>query len=301
MNMVFADWVLIALLASAVGGFSVIVDKVLLSNYSRDWIYATAFLGVINFLPLLLFPLFMSPVAPLSTIIFGLSAGIFNRIAVFFYMKAISVEEASRVVPLWMVSPFFVLVMARIFLHEQLLPIHYAGFLAVIAGSLMIMTTRVKGLLRLRPAFYIMMLSNFAFSFSEIIIKYSSSFSEFLPLVFWLFAGSSLASVPVLLFKHHKRHELFYRKKGLPRLLLAEIVLFVAVISIYYYAISIGPVSLVSTLGSTDGVFVFIYAIFLTRFVPVVIKEAVDRKTLLTKVVAIAIIIAGVFLINGGV
>lgn len=297
----FADWVLVALLASAVGGFSVIVDKVLISRYSRDSMYLTAFLGVINFLPLFFFPLFMNPVAPLSVIFFGLSAGIFARVAVFFYMKAISLEEASRVVPLWLASPFFVLVMARILLHEQLLLIHYAGFLAVIAGSLMIMTARVKGLLRLRPAFYVMMLSNLAFSFSEIIIKYSSSFSEFLPLVFWLFAGSSLASVPVLLFKYQKRHELFYRKKGLLQLLLAEIVLFVAVISIYYYAISIGPVSLVSTLGSTDGVFVFIYAIFFTKFAPQVIREAIDRKTLLTKASAIAIIVAGVFLINGGV
>src|SRR3989338_7973733 len=135
----FADWVLIALMASAVGGFSVIVDKVLISRYSKDSMYLTAFLGVINFLPLFFFPLFMNPVAPLSIVLFGLAAGIFARIAVFFYMKAISLEEASRVVPLWLASPFFVLVMARIFLGGQLLPIHYAGFLAVLAGSLMIM------------------------------------------------------------------------------------------------------------------------------------------------------------------
>ncbi len=297
----FADWVLLALLASAIGGFSVIVDKVLISRYSRDWIYLTAFLGVINFLPLFFFPLFMNPIAPLSTVLFGLSAGIFSRIAIFFYMKAISLEEASRVVPLWLASPFFVLVMARIFLHEQLLPIHYAGFLAVIAGSLMIMATRVKGLLRLRPAFYIMMLSNLIFSLSEVTVKYSSSFSDFLPLVFWLFAGSSLASVPVLLFKYKKKHRLFYSRRGLFPVLLAEMVLFIAAIGIYFYAISLGPVSLVSTLGSTDGVFVFIYGIFFTVFAPSILKEAIDRKTLLTKAAAIAIIIAGVFLINGGV
>ncbi len=297
----FADWVLVALLAAALGGFSVIIDKVLISRYSRDSIYLTAFLGVINFIPLLFFPLFMSPAAPLSTVLFGLSAGIFARVATFFYMKAISMEEASRVVPLWLASPFFVLVLARIFLHEQLLPAHYAGFLAVIFGGMIIMTTKVKGLLRLRPAFYIMMLSNLVFSFSEVIIKYSSAFSDFLPLVFWLFAGSSLASVPVLIFKYRKKHKLFYKKDKLPMILLAEIILFVAVIAIYYYAISLGPVSLVSTLGSTDGVFVFIYGIFFTLFAPSIMKEAIDRKTLLTKGIAIAIIIVGVFLINGGV
>ncbi len=297
----FADWVLFALVSSALAGFSIIIDKVLLTRYTKDWIYLTAFLGVINFLPWLFFPLFMNPFAPLSTVLFGLSAGVFIRIAIFFYMKAISLEEASRVVPLWLASPFFVLVMARIFLNEQLLPVHYAGFLAVIAGGLMIMTTKVKGLLRLRPAFYIMMLSNLVFSFSEVIIKYSSSFSDFLPLVFWLFAGSFLASVPVLAFKYKKQHKLFYGKGKLPLILLAEMILSVSVISLYYYAISIGPVSLVSTLGSTDGLFVFVYGIFFTIFAPSVLKEAIDRKTLLTKAVAIAIIIAGVFLINGGV
>ncbi len=299
--MVFADWVLVALLSSALAGFGIVIDKLLLTRYTKDWIYLAAFLGVINFAPLLFFPLFISPVAPLSTVLFGISAGVFSRIAIFFYMKAISLEEASRVVPLWLASPFFVLVMARIFLNERLLPIHYAGFLAVIFGGMIIMTTKAKGLLRLRPAFYIMMLSNLAYSFSEIIIKYSSLSSDFLQLIFWLFVGSSLASVPVLLFKRQKKRVLFCRKKGLLPLLLVGVLLSVVFVSLYYYAISLGPVSLVATLGSTDGVFVFIYGIFFTIFAPSILKESIDRKTLLTKAVAIAIIIAGVFLINGGV
>jgi len=297
--MPLSNWVLFALLASALGGFCVIIDKVLLTRYSRDYIYLTAFLGVINFFPILLVPFFISVATPLF--VFAIIAGVFFRLAVFFYMKAITLEEASRVVPLWLTSPLFVLVLERIFLDENILAYQYAGIFAVITGSLIIMTTKVKGLLRLRPAFYIIMLSNIVFAVSEVLIKYLSIESEFLPLLFWLFAGSALASVPVLAFKYKKKHQLFYSRKRLLPLLLTGMMLFIVTIGIYWYAVKLGPVSLVSTLGGADGLFVFLYAIVFTKFAPSILKEAIDRKTLLTKATAIAIIIAGVFLINGGV
>lgn len=297
--MVFADWVSLALLASALGGFTIIIDKVLLTKYAKDWIYLTAFLGVIVFLPFLIFPFFINIFT--SVIFIGILAGVFFRLAVFSYMKALSFEEASRVIPLWLMSPIFVLVLERIFLEEQLFLHHYAGMFAVIAGSFIIMTRSVKGLFRLSPAFYLMILSGIIFAFNEVIMKFAFTISDFFPVIFWTSAGSMLTSVPFLLFKFKKRHRLFYRKDKLSLILPAGVILFFASIITYWYAIKLGPVSMVSTLGSADGLFVFFYAIIFTKFAPSVLKEAIDRKTLLTKAAAIAIIIAGVFLINGGV
>jgi len=297
--MVFADWVLLALAASAIGGISIIIDKVLLTKYSKDWIYLTAFLGIINFLPVLALLFFINVFVP--AIFLGLIAGVLFRIAVFFYMKSISLEEASRVVPIFLTSVVFVLIMESIFLDEQLFFHHYAGIFAVITGSFIIMTQNIKNLFKLSAAFYFMIFSSLVFAFSEIILKFAFTTSDFLPIIFWTFTGSLLASVPVLLFKLKKHHKLFYNTRNLKFILPGQALLFVSVLVIYWYAISLGPVSLVSTIGGADGVFVFIYAILLTKFAPTILREAVDKKTLLTKALAISVIIAGIFLINGGI
>ena len=296
--MVFATWILIALAASAIGSMTVVVDKILITKYSKDWIYLTAFFGVINFLPALVLLFFIDLFVP--AIYLGLIAGILFRMASFFYMKSISLEEASRVVPLFLTSVVFVLIMESIFLDEQLLLHHYAGMIAVVFGSFIIMTRSVKSLLKISNAFYFMIMSSFVFAISEIVLKIAYARSDFLSIIFWAFTGSMLASIPILLFKLKKHHKLFYNKHKLHHILISQLLVFTVALSIYWYALSLGPVSLVTTLGGIDGLFVFIFAIVLTKFSPTILKEVIDRKTLLTKTFAISFIIVGIVLINGG-
>ena len=65
------------------------------------------------------------------------------------------------------------------------------------------------------------------------------------------------------------------------------------------YAISTGRISLVSALSSSAApVLVFIAALFTSIYLPHLVKENIDKKTILTKISAIALIIAGIFFIN---
>jgi hypothetical protein len=70
---------------------------------------------------------------------------------------------------------------------------------------------------------------------------------------------------------------------------------------LYNYAILLGSASLSVALTNMDAIYMLILAILISRFWPGIFREATDRKTLLTKAVAILMIVAGVFAINLGV
>ncbi len=65
------------------------------------------------------------------------------------------------------------------------------------------------------------------------------------------------------------------------------------------FAIFFGPVSLVSALStSTAPLFVFTLALLSTIYLPEFIKEDIRKEAILTKVVAIALIIIGIVFVN---
>jgi len=65
------------------------------------------------------------------------------------------------------------------------------------------------------------------------------------------------------------------------------------------YAILNGPASLVSALAtSVQPIFIFILTLFTSIYLPSIIKEGIDKKAILTKLAAIALIIIGIVFIN---
>ena len=65
-----------------------------------------------------------------------------------------------------------------------------------------------------------------------------------------------------------------------------------------FWAMELGPVSLVSTILGTRPAFVFICTVALTRVFPSVLEERLTRGVAVIKTVSIALIIVGVAIIN---
>ena len=63
-------------------------------------------------------------------------------------------------------------------------------------------------------------------------------------------------------------------------------------------AISLGPVALVNSLEGSQMIMVFLITILLTIFAPKIIKEEIDRKNILLKLSAIAIMVVGVVILS---
>ena len=64
------------------------------------------------------------------------------------------------------------------------------------------------------------------------------------------------------------------------------------------FAISSGPISVVSALIGTRPIFVFLYSTILSSSMFKVMDEPLERKTITTKIIAIGMVVAGIATIS---
>ena len=75
-------------------------------------------------------------------------------------------------------------------------------------------------------------------------------------------------------------------------------IIFIFADAILYYATLLAPVALVSTINGTQPFFVLLIGIIITIFFPKFGKESLNRRNLLQKTIAIALIVCGTFFIS---
>jgi hypothetical protein len=110
-------------------------------------------------------------------------------------------------------------------------------------------------------------------------------------------------SILVLLFNKKLRCD-FYKEKG--NLLVPKVLLVVLIVNIISrigtlfntWAISLGPISLVNAMEGFQVIFVFLVAVILSIFMPKIIKEEIDRKNIIVKIIALVFMLVGILVLN---
>jgi hypothetical protein len=72
----------------------------------------------------------------------------------------------------------------------------------------------------------------------------------------------------------------------------------VIAIFIFTIATSLGPVTLVNSIGALQPLFVLMMTLLFSMFLPHIMKEEIDRHTIFMKVIAIALLIVGSVLVS---
>ena len=85
-------------------------------------------------------------------------------------------------------------------------------------------------------------------------------------------------------------------KKKISLIYLVEI-LGITGIAFSYMAMQRGPVSLVVLVEGIQPLFVFILALFLTIQFPKILKEEINKKTIIIKIISIILMLVGLYLI----
>ena len=291
-------WLFFALLAPALFGFANILDKVLTKRFAP----ATLNLGAGLFAGLALIALpFIGIKLSAAIILFSIFAGGLWLLAGFPYFKAISIEEVSRVIPLWQLAVPMTLVLAVIFLGERLHPQSYVAMLLIFLGAFLISARNFRETLRITPAFWLMMLACALVASASVMAKWLYSSGGFLPIQVVMLVGNFVAALVILLFfRKMRQHSLLEFSKSTAKMKIFFIFrMFVDILAytVYNLALLTGPASLTAVLDSLSGFFVFIAATFISAWWPALFREELDRKALLTKAAAILMIIAGLFLL----
>jgi len=284
-------WLIFAIIAALLWSIVGIIDKHTVSDELKDPIFATA-VTIIHFSIIIVAGMFFNPFSlPVVLIIPSIVAGFCAVIAVYFYYKSLSKEDVSRVIPIRSSNPILISLFAFIFLGETLSSISYVGILIVVLGAILI-SHKKKSSTITKGGIIFAFATMLFLSFRNILSKYVS---DTLGFVFWFGIGAFIISFTIFIL-HHPKILKKKQKKGLKHFILSNVLASIALL-LLLSALSMGPVSIVSSVVTLESMFIFIAAIILSKTHTHIIKEEMKGSTLIIKLVSTALILLGLYLI----
>jgi uncharacterized membrane protein len=295
------DWFIFALASSASFAAAVLVDKFLLGSYIRNSTAYLVALIIFQQVFVVIIAAFMGAGFIYPASIYAMLAGTAQAVMYVSYLRALQVEEASRVTSLIFVYPLFVFLGSALLLGEVLAPRHYLGGVLLVASALLVSYRPGHG----RSMAFSSALKHLFFfwifaTLFVIEIKYLLSFMDEWHLFIWSSIGTLVVVLPFLADNKIRAETLgFFRIDSLllRAILLEEIFDFLGrLLSIFAFAL--GPVALVSAVGALQPSITLIYILALSLFMPGLIEEEIDRRTLALKFIAGFLVVIGIYLVS---
>ncbi len=300
------SWIFYSILAPALYGASAFVDRFLVEKKVNDYLFLTSLSGLASliFAAAIMLVRGFPAINPSSALALVFS-GMLYEIALLPYYYAIALDDASRVTPLFQVIPVFILVMSYVFLHEVPTQTQLAGFFLILGGALILSVEGFSArLFRVNKFFWFVMLSALLYAVPGIIFKFITAQDNFWDSLFYEFIGGTIGAVLLVAWRYCRSGEFMTGMAGMGKdiwsIIFLNELIYIAARFLTFYSIILAPIYLVSVLGSIGPVFVFLYGIILSVWFPQIIKEDLSRQTLVKKIIAILIIVAGASLINSG-
>jgi len=296
------DWVSIAVLSTAVLGVVNIIDSHLISkrmpSLQAFLLPASIFSLVYGLVIFYLFPL--PDDIGIWPLMVTVASGIARTIALFILLYTLKMEEVSRVIPMASTYPVFVAIIAVPLLGETLNYLQWIAIIIVVAGAAIVSTRRSPSgsTTWLGRAFFLLVGSSLLMAVANVATKYALAYMSFLNMycitIFCMSGIFMLISLRPRILK--ELGNMKQRNSAITLLALNEILVVAGVVSLFW-AMEKGPVSLVSTIASSRPIFVVIYALILSRTSPAFLKWQSDKRMLVLRLIAIAMIVGGIAII----
>lgn len=296
------DWVSASLVSAAILAIVNVVDSHLISKRLpsvQSYLLILGFLIlIISIVIIILFPL--PDRLDNTSLVVAILSGVLRAVSVYIMFYILKREEVSMVIPIVNSYPILVALFAMPIVGEFLDTSQWVAIIIVVfgvilasfrgdSGSRIIWSGRVLGMLLASSVFW---------ALSEVTAKYA--LAAISPWQMYALSHFSIAFVfLVISLRPRVLKELARHEKRNSSLIIISFNETVAVISVVllYWAMERGPVSLVSAVASTRPVFVFIYALIISRFSDFLLERRASRGVLLLRFVAISMIVGGVVLI----
>ncbi len=297
-------WVFIALVppiiwAAINHGDKYAVDRFMVGRNPGALIITTGASGLVMLLVLSLFVQGSEATAFQAGIM--ILAGFLLALSYVPYMYALAKDEASNVAPLFQLITPLVFVLAFFVLGETLSVLQVFSGLLIILGAL-ILSTRIEALTFKLRTFLLMSLTALMIAANVVIFKSTAINSIFWDAVRYDLVGVALAGLALFLCVPVYRRDLFsaIREHG------AQVITVNAVIEVSNvlarivngYVTLFVPATLVQFVNGFQPVFIVLFGMVLTRWFPSWGSEALDRKSLLRKGLAVCVMVLGLILLS---
>lgn len=298
-----AAWISIAVLSAAGIGLVNILDSHLISKRMPSTRSYLLVVSPVMLLVTLIFAFVFPLPAGLSfwQLMVAVASGLLRATFLVILLYSLRREEVSRVVPVISIYPVFVAIMAVPILGETLNYLQVLAIAIVVAGVVIISLKKRAGSSknRLGATFFLLLGASLLLAMADITSKYALDYISF-----WNMYWISILSLVVILLLISLRRSVIKElahvvnpRSALVLVAFNEMLVIVSAIMLFW-AMEKGPVSLVSTITSTRPVFVLIYALILSRFLPGALLEgSLSRGVLKVRIIATAMIAGGIAII----
>lgn len=299
---------LIALIAPALWAASNHFDKYIIGKYFKStsvgaMMIFSALIGILVLPVAAFFQQAAFSINPLTALLIALN-GCLYLVATLPYLKALKISDASAAIPMFQVIPVISFVLAWIVLGETLTGSQMTGGALVVLGAIIISFEMQEGRkLKLRSdTLALMFLSSFIFALNFLVFKVFAVETDFWTTVFWESVGYIGFATSLLAFAKPYRRDFLavFRKNGE---MVIGLNVFNEVINIigklaFNYSSLLMAITLAWIAVGFQPVFVLLYSIILASFFPHISKENVAGKHLVQKIIAIAVMLIGITIIN---
>lgn len=293
-------WIFFALAAALIWATVNVIDKFILCKLISKPVIPVLVLGLVSAVAGATIYA-VHGLQTLSWVYLGLAivGGFGYCLANWLYFKAVTVDDISRLVPLFHLTPLLIALLAAFTLGEVFTPIKYLGVVCLVAGALLISLKKITHL-SVGPGFWFILLADCAIATTEVITKYLlNQHIDFWTVFAYVRLGTGLALVPYCILNVANLKALYKNTPGLTlSVIAANQMLNLTGIFFLTLASLIGYVTLVNAASSVQSLFVLLLATIISVTHASILKEETDAFTLLRKFVAILILLAGAVLVS---
>ena len=296
-------WIFFAFLGPILWAASTHIDKYLVERYFKNSDTAvlmvfTALIGLIM-LPFIWFFYPATLSLPLTSVLVMIASGALYMGSMLFYLRAIQSSEASIIAPMFQTSVLFTFALGYLILGETISWGNAFGVLLIIIGvlSLSFDTSFRFHKFKLQILF-LMLLCTFVLALSSVVFKFFAVNEKFWPTTFWVYVGEAFFGVGILLISKYRRQFMDLLKNNTKALLAVnganELINLGGSLGVRFASLFV-PVVVVSAISSTTTLFVFLFGILLTVFLPRIARENISKADLIQKGIAAVLVAVGIF------
>ena len=300
------NWLMIAFLAPFLWAISNFIDKFLVSKYFKGRIGTLIIYSCSVGLPISLLILIFKPEVlqvNLSIALFMVLNGFFYIAYLFPYLKALHKADTSIVTPIFQTIPVFSYFLAFFVLGETLTKMQMVASAFIILGAVGISLKFENGKTRFRKeVVFLMLLASIIISLNSLLFKFFAIQLDFWTVSFWQYVGFLLFGSLIFMFSRSYRRDFlssFTRDgKKIIGLNIANESINIIAVMIFTYATLLAPLSLVQVINGFQPLFTFMLGAVLTLFVPHLIKENLEGRILVQKILFMVLMIIGAYLLG---
>ncbi len=294
-------WIIPAICAYFFWALENVGNKYVFANKSVNpyvfavW-FALAMLISVGIIPFIDFE-----IPPLPMLVFMIGAGAVYFLASVPYYKALEIEEVTRVNIWFSLIPVFSFFIGWIGLGDMLSLAEFLAFTFLVLGTGIAGFHYTSGRIIFSRAFFLLVLSTFLYALQAVMVRYASFQFPYPAVYVWFIIGNAAAAIVLFL---SSRFRMIYRQET-QRIFhdVKWIIFFLAFLSqlagfCIQWALSLKQAALVYALEGVQILFVFSMTFLIARKYPMLLKESLDKKDMMLKLIALVCVVVGIVLLS---